>query len=66
LEVWTDYRRNGNYPNIPLSVNPGRTSSTIPYRLLYPQAEINLNTANVPTIGRSGGDQFTGKIWWMN
>lgn len=66
LEVWTDYRRNGNYPNIPLSVNPGRTSSTMPYRLLYPQAEINLNTANVPTIGRSSGDQFTGKIWWMN
>lgn len=65
LEIWTDYRRNGNYPVIPLSVNPGRTSSTIPYRLLYTQNEINLNTANVPTLGRSSGDQFAGKIWWM-
>jgi hypothetical protein len=65
LEIWTDYRRNGNYPVIPLSVNPGRTSSTIPYRLLYPQVEINLNTANVPSIGRNSGDQFSGKIWWM-
>ncbi len=65
LEVWTDYRRNGNYPVIPLSVNPGRTSATIPYRLLFPQREIDLNTANVPTIGRNSGDQFTGKIWWM-
>lgn len=65
LESWTDYRRNGNYPVIPLSVNPGRTSTTIPYRLLFPQREIDLNTANVPTAGRSSGDQFTGKIWWM-
>lgn len=66
LEAWTDYRRNGNYPVIPLSVNPGRTSPTLPYRLLYPQAELNLNTSNVPTVGRNAGDQFTGKIWWMN
>ena len=65
LEAWTDYRRNGNYPVIPLSVNPGRTSPTLPYRLLYPQAEINLNTANVPTIGRNSGDQFSNKIFWM-
>lgn len=65
LESWTDYRRNGGYPNIPLSVNPGRTSSTLPYRLLYPQAEINLNTDNVPQVGRKSGDQFSNKIWWM-
>ena len=65
LETWTDYRRNGNYPVIPLSVNPGRTSPTIPYRLLYPQVEINLNNANVPQIGRNANDQFSNKIWWM-
>jgi hypothetical protein len=65
LEAWTDYRRNGNYPVIPLSVNPGRTSTTLPYRLLFPQAEINLNTANVPTVGRKTADAFSDKIWWM-
>ena len=65
LETWTDYRRNGNYPVIPLSVNPGRTSPTIPYRLLYPQVEINLNNSNVPQIGRNANDQFSNKIWWM-
>lgn len=65
LEVWTDYRRYGGYPVIPLSVNPGRTSPILPNRLLYPQGEINLNTANVPTLGRNSGDQFTGKIWWQ-
>ena len=65
LEAWTDYRRNGNYPVIPLSVNPGRTSTTLPYRLLFPQAEINLNTANVPAVGRKTADAFSDKIWWM-
>lgn len=65
LEAWTDYRRNGNFPVIPLSVNPGRTSTTLPYRLLFPQFEINVNTANVPVIGRKTADVFTDKIWWM-
>lgn len=65
LESWTDYRRNGGYPTIPLSVNPGRTSTTLPYRMLYPQREIDLNTANVPQVGRKQGDQFSGKIWWQ-
>jgi len=65
LEAWVDYRRNGNFPNFPLSANPGRTSSTIPYRLLYPQREVDVNTASVPNLGIKSGDQFTGKIWWM-
>ena len=65
LEAWVDYRRNGNFPSFPLSANPGRTSPTIPYRLLYPQREVDLNTANVPVEGRRSGDQFTQKIWWM-
>lgn len=66
LEVWTDYRRaspKGKFPNIPLSVNPGRTSSTLPYRLLYPQREYELNTQNVKTQGTI--NQFTSKIWWQ-
>lgn len=64
LEAWVDYRRFGNFPKFPLSVNPGRTSSTLPYRLLYPQRELDLNTVNVPQVGRKSGDQFT-KVWWM-
>ncbi|MXV17756.1 SusD/RagB family nutrient-binding outer membrane lipoprotein [Hufsiella ginkgonis] len=63
MEMWTEYRRNG-YPNIPLSQNTSR-SGGIPNRLLFTQAEINYNTANVPLKGRSSGDQFTDKIWWM-
>jgi len=65
LEAWTDYRRYGGYPVIELSVNPGRTSPILPNRLLFPQSEINLNTANIPSVGKNSGDQFTGKIWWQ-
>lgn len=63
LETWTDYRRNGAYPDIPLSANPGRTSNTLPVRLLYPQGEYTNNTANVTAQGTI--NQFTSKIWWM-
>jgi hypothetical protein len=65
FEIWNDYRKNGAYPNIPLSLYSGRTSSIIPIRLLYPQSEINYNSANVPSTGSKTGDQFTAKIFWM-
>ena len=64
LEAWTDYRRNGAFPAIPLSVNPGRTSSVLPIRLLYPQREYDLNEENVTAVGTIS--QFTSKVWWMN
>lgn len=63
LETWTDYRRNGAYPSIPLSVHPSRTSDVIPIRLLYPQSEYNNNTENVKAQGVISA--FTSKIWWM-
>ncbi len=56
---------NGTYPYLDLSMNPGRSSQLIPVRLLYPQRELELNFANVPTVGVKSGDQFTAKIWWM-
>lgn len=64
LEAWTDYRRNGAYPTLPLSINPGRTSLVLPIRLLYPQREYDLNTEAVTANGTI--NQFTSKIWWMN
>jgi hypothetical protein len=65
FEIWCDYRKNGAYPDIPLSLYSGRTSNLIPIRLLYPQSEINYNSANVPSVGSKTGDQFTAKIFWM-
>lgn len=65
METWTDYRRNGAYPVIQLSQNSGRTSLTIPVRLLYPNAELTTNLSNLPAAGRLAGSQFTDKIWWM-
>ena len=64
MELWTEYRRNGSYPAIPLSQNTSRTGG-IPNRLLFTQNEINYNSDNVPLKGRVSGDQFTEKIWWM-
>jgi hypothetical protein len=64
LESWTDYRRNGAYPVLPLSVNPGRTSSVLPVRLQYPQREYDLNKESVTAVGTI--NVFTSKIWWMN
>lgn len=64
LESWTNYRSNGSFPAIPLSLFPGRTSQTLPVRLQYPQREYDLNVEAVQANGTI--NQFTSKIWWMN
>lgn len=61
LEVWNDYRRLGVPEDIPLSVNPARGSRTIPNRLLYPQTELAVNSANVLAQGEI--NPYT-KIFW--
>ena len=63
LETWTDYRRNGRYPNIPVSESTTRVGSTIPIRLLYAAFEYVSNSQNVNAQGDI--DIFTSKIWWM-
>ncbi|WPU99050.1 SusD/RagB family nutrient-binding outer membrane lipoprotein [Mucilaginibacter sp. cycad4] len=63
LETWTDYRRNGRFPDVPLSVDPSRVSNTLPIRLLYPHGEYQRNPVNVNAQGQI--NMFTGKIWWM-
>lgn len=69
-EIWTDYRRTdyvlgtpvGYDPGPPISVDPATTSTTIPVRLFYPQAEYNYNAENVAAAGAV--NVFTGKIFW--
>jgi hypothetical protein len=71
FEVWTDYRRTdyvlGSPVGLPLtgppiSIDPGRTSTKIPVRLLYPQNEYSYNAANVGSEGTL--NVFTNKIFW--
>lgn len=70
LEIWTDYRRTdivygigGGFDAGPtLSVDPGRTATSIPRRLFYPQSEYSYNAANVAAEGTI--NVFTGKIFW--
>ncbi len=69
-ETWSDYRRTdyvlgvpvGYDPGPPLSVDPARTATSIPRRLLYPQNEYNYNAANV--AGEGTINVFTGKVFW--
>lgn len=63
FETWIDYRRNGQFPNLPLSADPGCISSVIPVRLPITISEYENNAANVIALGPI--DIFTGKIWWM-
>ncbi|MGN7720116.1 SusD/RagB family nutrient-binding outer membrane lipoprotein [Chitinophaga sp. 22620] len=63
LETWTDYRRNGRFPDIPASVSPQRVGNVVPFRLLYNRNEYIVNANNVNAQGTI--NIFTSKIWWM-
>lgn len=63
LETWTDYRRNGRFPDVPISFDPTRISNTIPIRLVYSTDEYITNAANIKALGEI--NTFTSKIWWM-
>ncbi|WP_168208709.1 SusD/RagB family nutrient-binding outer membrane lipoprotein [Chitinophaga sp. XS-30] len=63
LETWTDYRRNGRFPDLPVSASPQRVGNAIPFRLLYNSNEYIVNPKNVNAQGQL--DIFTSKIWWM-
>jgi hypothetical protein len=60
-EIWNDYRRLG-VVSIPLSLDPGRNGNPIPVRLLYPDSEYSLNTANA--VAQGSIDPFTSFIFW--
>jgi hypothetical protein len=60
MPAWTDYRRTGFPTFIHFTADAAKQNPTPPVRLLYPQTELNVNSANVPT----GIDLFTSKIFW--
>jgi hypothetical protein len=62
LEAWNDYRRLGVPSDVPLSVLAARGNRQIPVRLLYPQAELAVNQANVLAQGTI--DPQTSKLFW--
>jgi hypothetical protein len=63
LETWNDYRRNGRFPDVPLSAASNRVGDKVPFRLLYDQNEYLYNANNANAQGPI--DMFTSKIWWM-
>ncbi len=60
LTVYDDYRRTG-FPDVPISIYQGHLPN-IPLRLIYPQAEYNLNAVNVGAEGTINPQ--TDKVFW--
>lgn len=65
-EAWTNWRRTG-YPALTAVNYTGNfTSGTIPRRQSYPTGEASSNPANYKTAAAAitGGDLYTGRVWW--
>jgi Starch-binding associating with outer membrane len=65
-EAWSNWRRSG-YPVLTPAVYPGNfTNGTIPRRQSYPTGEASTNPVNYKTAAAAltGGDLYTGKVWW--
>ncbi|TCC99465.1 SusD/RagB family nutrient-binding outer membrane lipoprotein [Pedobacter hiemivivus] len=63
IETWTDYRRNGRFPDVPVSADPTRIANTVPIRFMYTPREILTNMVEIKKLGEINA--FTDKIWWM-
>lgn len=64
FEAWAEHRRTGYPELLPIS-GPGATGGEVPTRILYPNVERTLNTANVDAAAqRIGGDSPTTRVWW--
>ena len=65
-EAWSNWRRSGVPVLTPVNYAGNFTQGTIPRRQEYPTSEASTNPANYQAaVGRlSGGDQYTGHVWW--
>jgi len=63
LEAWAEYRRTSLPDRTNPSVASGVNTNRIPQRLLYPQAEYNLNSANVNAQNQKPSDIYTPIFW---
>jgi Starch-binding associating with outer membrane len=62
LESHSDYLRTGFPSNLPVSIFPGNTQTTIPSRILYPTSEHSYNEDNV---NAQGTITINSKIFWQ-
>ena len=65
-EAFANFRRSG-FPALTPNPFPGRDLKTEAFirRLTYPDAELNVNTANVQeAIKRMGPDILDTRVWW--
>ena len=65
-EAWSNWRRSG-YPVLTPVNYPGNfTNGTIPRRQAYPTGEASSNPTNYKSAAAAltGGDVYTGRVWW--
>lgn len=65
-EAWSNWRRSG-YPVLtPVNYTGNFTGGTIPRRQSYPTGEASSNPNNYKTAAAAitGGDLYTGRVWW--
>ncbi len=65
-EAWSNWRRSGVPALTPVNYAGNFTQGTIPRRQEYPTSEASTNPANYQAAVSklSGGDQYTGRVWW--
>ncbi len=65
-EAWSNWRRSG-YPSLtPVTYTGNFTNGTIPRRQSYPTSEATTNPTNykAAVTALTGGDLYTGRVWW--
>ncbi len=65
-EAWSNWRRSGFPPLTPVNYTGNFSGGQIPRREPYPLSEATTNGANYKTAvsSLSGGDVFSGRVWW--
>lgn len=65
MSIWTDWRRTGFPDFLHFSADINKKNASPPFRLFYPQTEVNTNPENVLLQGiTTTNDLFTKNIFW--
>ena len=66
VEAWNNWKRSGYPVLIPVNYAGNFSNGTIPRRQTYPASEATLNPEGYKAAlgSLSGGDTWTGRVWW--
>lgn len=65
MEGWANWRRTGYPVLVPVNWPGNQSNGQIPRRMVYPDEEEQLNSANYnEVVARQGADVFQTRVWW--